>query len=164
MRYPEFNFEQPFAPNSRLWAYMADRALRPDELDFLRSALRQFTHEWTAHNQALKADATIFDQRVVWLVADESQTDASGCSIDKSVRALEHWGRQLNLDFFDRMLFAAWIEGSILYMNRSELEQYVNSGVITDNTLMFNTLVSKLSDLNDQLWVPFGQSWHRRLV
>jgi hypothetical protein len=164
MHYPEFSTQQYFSTDSRLWVYVADRALQPSELAFLTAELQRFTTEWTAHNQALKAQATIFDERILFLMADESQTDASGCSIDKSVRAIEHWGQQLQVDFFDRMRFAAIINGAIQYMNRAELEQKFQSGAIQDNTLMFNSLVNKLSDLEQQLWVPFAQSWHHRLV
>ncbi|MEQ1743941.1 MAG: ABC transporter ATPase [Saprospiraceae bacterium] len=153
-----------YAPESRVWVYAANRALTDAETQFIREALHDFTRQWTAHNQALRAAAEVFQNQFILLLVDETLAGASGCSIDKSTHVLEALGHQLGIDLFDRMRFA-WVEDDRLrFSDRNGLIASVESSEIQPDTLMVNTLVQTQRDLQEKWLVPFSQSWHRRIV
>jgi uncharacterized protein (UPF0210 family) len=51
---------------------------------------------------------------------------------------------------------------TIQAVDHQTMQAAVQNGRITLTTLVADTLVSKVGDL-DRLWLPFGESWHRRL-
>ena len=158
--------EQPgFAPESRVWVYTCNRPLTAEEAVETQFQVDQFCRQWTAHNQALKAAAEVFENQFLFLMVDESQAGASGCSIDKSVHFLEQLGEHLDVDFFERMRFA-WVgeNGQMHFANPAELSSAVKNQKIQPDTLMANTLVQTKRDLLEKWLQPFQQSWHRRIA
>lgn len=162
--FPVLAGDPAFTPESRIWVYTANRPLTETEALHVQQALDVFTRQWTAHNQALKARAEVFQNQILLLMVDETNAGASGCSIDKSVHFLENLGQDLQVDFFDRMRFA-WVEdGQVRFANRSELEAAAGSGHLQPETAMINTLVQTKKELLEKWLLPFGKSWHKRLV
>jgi len=162
--FPALTNAPGFAPESRIWVYTANRPLTDTEVQFIQDALHDFARRWTAHNQALKAAAEVFQNQFILLMVDETQAGASGCSIDKSTHMLEALGHQLGVDLFERMRFA-WVENDTLqFAGRSDLVARVANAGIQPETLMVNTLVQTKRDLQEKWLVPFAQSWHRRIV
>lgn len=163
---PEIVENQHFAPESKIWIYPASRRLTDEESVFVKNQLLQFCKNWTAHNQSLRATAEIFENRLLILTVDESQAGASGCSIDKSVHFLEQLGESVGADFFDRMTFG-WLDepsGAVKFGNSAQLSEAIRSGEITANSLMINTLAATRAEVSEKFWLPFSESWHRRLV
>lgn len=166
VRLPQIAENQNFHPTSKVWIYPSSRRLTDDETVFVKTQLLQFCKNWTAHNQALAASAEVFENRLVILAVDESQAGASGCSIDKSVHFLERLGESVGADFFDRMTFG-WLDsasGEVKFGGTTALSEAVRSGEISANTLMLNTLAQNRAEVLEKFWLPFEQSWHRRLV
>ncbi len=97
-------------------------------------------------------------------MVDETQAGASGCSIDKSVHFLENLGAQLNVNFFERMRFSWLADNSLHVADRDAFGAQVQNHRITNDTLVVNTLVQTKKELAEKWLLPFGQSWHRRLV
>jgi len=153
-----------FSPESKVWMYTAGRMLTENECAQVQHALNHFTQRWTAHNEALKAYGEVFGNRVLMLMVDETQAGASGCSIDKSVHFLEHLGEELGIDFFERMTFGFLdAHGDLHFADREACSALRDSGQITDNTLMLNSLADKKKTLADQLFIPYKDSWHKRV-
>jgi hypothetical protein len=154
-----------FSPDSRVWVYTSDRALTADESARAQGHLGAFCQQWTAHNQALLATAEVFENQFVILMVDETRAGASGCSIDKSVHFLERLGAEIGADFFERMRFA-WVDaqGETQFADRSDFARLVAEGRITPDTLVADTLVQTKRQLAEKWLVPFGKSWHRRVV
>ncbi len=154
-----------FSPRSRVWIYTSDRRLTESETSYAQQKISAFCKQWTAHNQALLAAAEVFENQFIVLLVDETQAGASGCSIDKSVHFLEDLGQSIGADFFERMRFG-WIDadGDIQMSSRDEFSDLVKTGVITAETPVVNTLVQTKQDLAEKWLLPFGKSWHRRLV
>ena len=161
---PSLVHDAAFAPESRVWIYTTNRPLTEAEVVETQQALDIFAKQWTAHNQALQAKAEVFQNQFVILMVDETRAGASGCSIDKSVHFLEGLGQELGIDFFERMRFA-WAENEEMkFADRVEFSANVAEGKITEGTLVVNTLAQTKQDLEEKWLVPFGKSWHRRLV
>jgi hypothetical protein len=153
-----------FSPDSRVWVYVSARPLTEAETEWMQPRLDAFTQQWTAHNAALKAKAEVLDGQMVILMVDETQAGASGCSIDKSVHFLENLGQAVGTDLFERMRFG-WVENDRLrFEHRDVLSTLVQSGAVTEDTAMVNTLALTKRDLTENWLKPFGKSWHKRLI
>lgn len=163
--WPAITRLEHFPPASRLWFYIAARPLTEAEAEATKSALERFAAQWTAHDHALNAFAELFAQQAIILCVDETQADASGCSIDSSTRFLQQLSRQLNVDLFDRMIFG-WLNeaGDVRFSHRDELVTKFRDGIIHPDTLMLNTLSPTLGELKSTWIRPLHQSWHQRIL
>ena len=161
---PALAGDTAFAPESRVWVYTAARPLTDAEAAAAQQELDAFARQWTAHNQALQAKAEVFQNQYIILMVDETRAGASGCSIDKSVHFLENLGQRLGVDLFERMRFA-WLEnGTLHFADRAEFAALVGEGRIATDTPVVNSLARTRQDLEKKWLLPFGESWHRRLV
>jgi len=113
------------------------------------------------------------------LAVDESQTAASGCSIDKATHFVQDLGQSLNLNFLEKRRYfyrngdqsINAVDSQTIHtvdsqtiqtVDHQTMQAAVQDGRVTPTTLVADTLVNKVGDL-DRLWLPFGESWHRRL-
>lgn len=153
-----------FPPETRLWVYQAAQPLPDEAVPEVEAKLRAFAQQWVSHNRQLRAGAEVLHNRFLVLLVDESQADASGCSIDKSVYFLKQLQAEYGVDLFNRMVFSYQKDGQVHTVPREEFAQRYQSGVIDDETPVFDTLVDTKAAF-DQGWVkPLAQSWHKRLV
>ena len=152
-----------FAPESKIWIYTADRDLSEQETEAMQSNLAAFCEKWTAHNQQLKARAEIYAGRYLILMVDETQAGASGCSIDSSVHFLEALGKQFQVDLFNRMQFGFVGDEGVQVVDRQQFQQLLNSGEVTEETLVVNSLAANKTQLAESWLTPFSQSWLKRL-
>jgi hypothetical protein len=88
--------------------YAADRSLAPDEVRTAQQYLDAFVSDWTSHGDALCAAAAVFEDRFVTLGLDLHHAGASGCSIDKSVRAIQALESALHCSLTNRLF--VWVE------------------------------------------------------
>jgi hypothetical protein len=161
---PRLAHDATLSEQSRVWVYVTDRPLTADEAQRVQVACDDFVRQWTAHNSQLTARAEVFAHNFLILLVDETRAGASGCSIDKSVHFLEKLGAELGIDFFERMRFG-WVEdGQICVTNRAEFGDLVRNGGISSDMPVLNTLAQTRGDLAHRWLVPFGQSWHKKLV
>ncbi len=160
---PEIASDPNLGPETRLWVFLGERRLSQAETAAAQRALDAFVRHWTAHNQALKARAEVFQQQIILLAVDESQAGASGCSIDKSVHFLESLSAELGVDFLEKMRFA-WLENDQWQVaGRSGFAKLISEGRINADTIVANTLVADKTALQEKWALPLGLSWHRRL-
>lgn len=152
-------FEQ-LPASARLWIFSS-----PVPLDtaLLLPHLQEFIRSWTAHQQDLRASASLTEGFFILLAVDEAQTSASGCSIDKATHFVQDLGQSLNLNFLEkRRYFYRNGDQPIQVIDHQAMQAAVADGIVAETTLVADTLLTKAGDL-DRLWLPFGQSWHRRL-
>jgi hypothetical protein len=155
---------QNFSPQSKVWVYQSNRAFTADEAQQLNTALDSFARQWAAHNIQLKAWAQVLHQRFVVLMVDETQTTASGCSIDTSVHFIKDIENKLGVQLFNRML-VAYMDGEELKTTTvNELEALIAVGQINANTTVFNNLVATKQQFDEQWQTPLAQSWMKRYL
>ena len=155
---------ESLADTSRVWIYQAARPFTDAELQEAQKYLEQFAQQWVSHNRALKAFAKVFHQQFIVLIVDESQAGASGCSIDSSVKFLQKLSAHFDIDFFDRMTFAYKEGAFVKTAPRTEFATLYKTGQLTEETLVFDNLVTTKADF-EAAWIkPLGKSWHKRMV
>lgn len=92
-----------FSDNSRIWMYQANRELSEQEQAYLAKQTANFAEQWAAHGTQLTATSAILDEYRVAICA-EGDVEASGCSIDASVRFMKEMGAEIGVDFFNRLM------------------------------------------------------------
>lgn len=146
----------------RIWIYQADRMLTGGEAELIKTKLDTFTGQWESYGKDLAAWATIRYGLFIIIGIDESIVAPSGCSIDQSVYLLKDLEQELGVGLFGRtqIAFRDVITQELHIANRDEFEHLIQEGVVHQNTIVFNNLISAAEDLEDKWEVPLKDSWH----
>lgn len=150
--------------SSKVWIYQSNEEFTYDELDIAREEIYHFLNDWTAHANELACYGNIFHRRFLAFFVDETNSYASGCSIDKSVKFVEYLGRKFSKDFFDRMTYAYMEDEEIYTIHHNDLPTAYKSGKIKDATLFFDNLVKTKGDFLQHWIKPLNESWHQRFI
>ncbi len=152
--------------HARIWCYVADRALSETESARAQDFLAAFTQQWTAHQHTLKAYSTVLFDRMLVLGVDQTAAGASGCSIDSSVRAIRQLGDELQIDFFDRLIFLTYDSSTqaVTGHHRDAFAEDYAAGKISTETFVVDPLIERVSDVRTGLIKTLGESWHSRMV
>ncbi|MBP6428188.1 MAG: ABC transporter ATPase, partial [Bacteroidia bacterium] len=130
----------------------------------LRSELEKFVSEWTAHNVALSGSFEVLHDRFIVIMIDESKTSASGCSIDKCFNFLKKMESQMNVNFMNRLLLAYKDQDAIKLLPKNKFEELLKAGQLTEETIVFNNLIEKKSELKTKWQIPVKESWHKIML
>ncbi|MEM0995118.1 MAG: hypothetical protein AAF847_08260 [Bacteroidota bacterium] len=152
------------ADSSRVWIYQSDRPFTATELPAVRTHLQQFATKWVSHNRNLHAFADVFHEQFIVLMVDESHAGASGCSIDASVHFLQQLQAHFGVYLFDRMTFAYQDGTAVKTAKRKAFKVLYQQGEITDDTLVFDNLVTTKASFDEAWLKPLSDSWHKRMV
>ncbi|WP_257666051.1 ABC transporter ATPase [Parapedobacter tibetensis] len=147
----------------RIWIYQADRQLTESEKARILDKLGGFTTQWKAHGKALAAKAEVRHDRFIIVMVDDAVAPPTGCSIDKSVHLLKEIEVATGLNLFDRMQVAYRHADDIKVVPRDEFERLILAGEVTDDTVVFNNLVTSYPELETNWEIPLRDSWHAKV-
>ena len=150
--------------NTRVWIYQSDKPFEEADIPKVRAKVKGFATEWVSHSEALKSFGDIYHGRFVVLMVDETQGGASGCSIDSSVRFIQELEKDYGMDMFDRMNFTYKTEDGIKSAHREEFIELYRLGLINDETVVFNNLVTTKKAFEKKWEISLGESWHKKLI
>lgn len=153
------------SPQARVWIYPTSRPLTEQEAKQILDRSQRFIDQWSAHGAKLEADTRLLHKHFLVIAVNEASAAASGCSIDASVHFIRQLGAEMDIDFFDRMLFhyrAA--DGSVQSLPRAEFRAAYDRGDLTGSTFVFDPLVKTVAELEEQFEKPLERSWHARMV
>ena len=148
--------------DARVWVYQANRPLSDGEVNVINQALQPALSQWVTHGQALLASAQVIENRFVVVGVDEGYNLPSGCSIDSSVRTLRQLGESLAIDFFDRSAAIRATDGSVQTIDLTGIKSAVSDGIITPETVVFNTLVKTKAEFLTNWHLRATNSWLKR--
>ena len=134
--------------DARLWSYQADRKLTATEKAWIEEILPPFLTDWAAHGAKLNAYGEVLGDYHLILVVNEDQANASGCSIDSSVRFIKHLEKELGISFFNRLKMLTLTGNEFAYVNYSDLSN------LPEDTLVFNNTISNLMEFKNSWKVP----------
>jgi hypothetical protein len=150
--------------NTRVWVYQSNRELTEAESIEMLAKTQAFVVGWTAHDNQLKAFADVRYNRFLLLMVDEGVANASGCSIDKSVKLVKELEQQLGINLMDRMNFAYKQGDKVLSCNAQVFTALAKIGAITEDTIVFNNLVANKKELENNWEIPLKNSWYQQFV
>jgi len=152
-------------PNSsRVWIYQANRSFSSKELPELKTALDQFISEWTAHGQDLQSGYEIPYNRFIVLALDQSQTNATGCSIDASVHFIQALENTYKVTLLDKMNVSYKQGEFVAYKSLIDFKKMAKQKSVSKNTIVFNNLVANKGEYLEHWEVPASESWHSRFM
>jgi len=128
---------------AKVWSYQADRLLTDTEVQWINEQLNPFLAEWAAHGTKLKAYGEVMNHAHLILAVDESAHNASGCSIDTSVRFIKQLEKELQVSFFNRLKMLTLSNGQFAYVNYGDLAN------LPAETIVFNNTISTASEFKN---------------
>jgi hypothetical protein len=149
---------------ARVWIYPSNRPFSESEIPLLKYLVEKFLTQWTAHNQALEASYDLPYNRFIILAVNQKNVQASGCSIDASVRFIQQLESQFGLVLLDKMN-VTFKQGEFLaHKPLNEFVKMAKAKSVSGATVVFNNLVDNVADYK-QFWeVPAQDSWHQRFI
>jgi hypothetical protein len=145
--------------HSRIWIYQADRKLTASEVNTVSIVMKDFCEQWAAHGQPLMTSFKIEHDQFLVVGVDEGFNNASGCSIDGSVRVLKGFQAELNINFLDSSRIAFLLGDEIQLFSRTELKDLFAQGRVDGSTITFNNLVATKADFERQWKILVEKSW-----
>ena len=146
-------------PSARVWVYQADRSFSIADEKMIAQVLTDFCSRWEAHGQPLRASFKVEFHQFIILSVDENIAEASGCSIDGSVRTLKELGNQMLIDFFDRTKIAFMFGGKIEIYPLNELGSLFATGQLSSSTRTFNNLTPTQSEWKKNWLTTADKTW-----
>ena len=154
---------QHLAPSSKLWIYQSNRSLNTNEVSKIRLALETFVTDWQSHGSPLTAGFDIFENRFVAIAIDETNTPASGCSIDKSLGIIRSLDEQLQCGFLDRGVISYLDENLVIQtLPFNKIKNAVETQQILPHTIIYNNNIDQLGLLDSSWKVKAIDSWLSR--
>jgi len=148
--------------DARIWIYQSDRNLSNSEIDMITTKCVEFLAQWAAHGSGLESSTKVFNNRFLIICVDENKAMASGCSIDSSVHFVQSLGNSMNIDFFKRTEVAFLVEDMVVIESLEDIKNNLTSAKITGDSLTYNNLLQKKSDLADKWIIPCKDTWLNR--
>lgn len=150
--------------NARTWVYQSTRKLSLAEAIGVRQRINSFVEQWTSHKVDVMGWGDLLHERFIILMADEAHVTLGGCSIDSSVRFVKGLEAEFETRFFDRWNIAYRKGNEVLSAGREDFVKLLETGEVTDDTIVFNNLVQTKQDLLDKWQVPYRESWLKEVA
>lgn len=149
---------------SRVWIYQANRSLTEDEQTEIIAKLKIFLTEWTAHGSHLEASFELKYNRFITLAINSETQQATGCSIDASVRFIQQLEQEYQIDLMDKMNVSYKQGEFIAYKPLADFKKMAKNKSVSKNTIVFNNLVTNKYEYENSWEVPASESWHARFM
>lgn len=145
--------------SAKVWIYQANRSFTPEEVWDISDILENFVDKWQSHQRDVAGYGSLYYRRFLVLMADESKCDVSGCSIDSSVKLIRELEQAYDINFFDRMKVCYKITNELVgSFPLQQLSELMEKGKLTEQTIIFNSLVSTKKEFETQWEIPLKES------
>ncbi|MBS3737640.1 ABC transporter ATPase [Mesohalobacter halotolerans] len=150
--------------SSKIWVYQCNRSFTEEEISKLNKDIKTFLEAWSAHGNQLKTSFLIKYRRFIIISVDESQSNASGCSIDSMVHFIQSLEKEFKVDLLDKMNVSYKHGEHIAFKPLLDFKKMVKQRAVNANTIVFNNLVASKQEFEDYWEVPLKDSWHARFL
>lgn len=148
-----------FNDSSHVWVYQSNRVFNLSETIEIEELLKSFAHSWKSHGVPVKGYGNLFFGQFIIFMADETASGVSGCSTDTSVRLIKNIEKDFHVDMFDRQMLAFIIDERIQLLPLSQINNSLENGVLTKETLYFNNTILTKKELLKKWIIPVKKSW-----
>ena len=149
--------------DSRIWIYQSNKELNNDQVSEISSELNEFLKTWNTHEKPISCSYQVKYSRFI-IIAAENTLEISGCSIDSSVAFIQSLEKKYSIVLLDKMDVAYRNNQTIDIISLKDFKQMVKNKSITSTTIVFNNLVSNVSELNSHWETTVEDSWHGRFL
>ena len=154
-----------FPDDAKVWVYQANRSFTQDEIGEISKIIENFADQWKSHGKDITAYTSIYYRRFIVFVADEHKCHVGVCSIADSIKLIQELEHALNINFFDRLKICYKINSDMVgSFPLSQLNEMLDSGKISDDTILFNNSVSNKKDFETKWEVALKNSPFVRFI
>lgn len=161
-----FSFPQDFVdfPDlTRAWLFAAAAPIAPERKAAILENLGDTITKWKSHGTDIFARATFLDEVTFLVVADFTQAEMSGCSIDRMILAVRKAGEATGTDLLDAKGIHYWDHAGFHFATRERFAELATIGAVDAGTMVLDLTRITLADIRAGKWkVPAGTAWHRR--
>src|SRR6478735_8640123 len=150
---------EDFNASSRVWIYQSSRLFMISEALEIEEMLNSFVESWNSHGAKVKGYANLLFGQFIILMADETATGVSGCSIDSSVRIIQQVEKQFGVEMFNWQDLAFIVKDKVQIVPRQQFSYALENNFITPDTLFFNNVVTTKKELEESWIIPIKDSW-----
>lgn len=152
-----------FTENARIWIHGFANPLADADRKFVEEKLNAFLPSWNSHGSPVRASFRIIENRFL-VTAAECPGGLSGCSVDSFFRVLKEIAGSSELNPLESdLVYFRDREGQIQAHRHLDFFKTVESGAVTPDTRVFDTLLEHLSDFRKGRFErTFSESWHAR--
>lgn len=130
---------------ARVWVFGSDKPLSEDGTKCLLSGVDAHLEDWKAHGAPLTVGREWRDGRFLVVAVDQSTAGASGCSIDGLFRVLQQLEREVDASLVvGGRVFYRGGHGEVQTASRADIAGLAQSGVISKDTVVFDTSLTDL--------------------
>jgi hypothetical protein len=147
----------------KVWIYLSDKKLEGELFNSITKQGQEFAQTWKAHDVPLSASFEVLSERFIAVKVDETQYNASGCSIDKLVRLIKQFEGDNHLQLLNRLLVAYKTESGVEVVNASKIKELLISKTISSKTLIYNVAVSNSDEFANWLQ-PLENTWLKKYL
>ena len=151
-------------PDARVWIFGAERPLVDTERARVLDEVDAFIGQWAAHDVPLTTARDLrYDQFIFVAVDERAAAGASGCSIDALVRRMKGLQAGLGVELVNHAPVLYRDGADIARVSRERFADLVESGSISQETVVFDNTVTTVGAVRDGRWeLPAANSWHGR--
>lgn len=157
-------FNSKYPDQSKVWVYQSNRPFTKNEIQIIQDQLNQFISKWDSHGSMIDGEGIIVHNQFISVVADNTNDVLCGSAADRLVKLMRHFEQELDVILLDRMSIAYKKEGSIHVASMQEFRELLNNGSVDENTIVFNNVITKKSEFENNWEVPVKDSWHKQLL
>lgn len=150
--------------DSKIWIYQSNRSFQPNEIEDITRDLETFLNAWAAHGKDLKTSYLIKYKRFIIIAVDQSESSATGCSIDRMVHFIQSLEATYNVDLLDKMNVSYKHGEYVAFKTLLDFKKMVKQKAVNADTIVFNNLVSTKQEFEEYWEVPIKESWHSRFL
>ncbi len=147
----------------KVWIYLSDKELKGDLLNAVKNAGEQFVQSWKAHEMPLSATFEIVNDRFIVVSVDETQYNASGCSIDKLLRLVKQLEADHKLQLLNRLLVGYKTPNGVEVVSASSIKEKLQTKQLDENTLIYNVAASNSNEYAEWLQ-PLKETWLKKYL
>jgi len=150
---------------SRVWIFGADDPLHGEWSARLLGEVDHFLAQWKAHGVPLSCARDWRDDHFLTVGVDTTQESASGCSIDGLFRTLQTLERALGTRLVaGGRVFYRDAGGAVRAVSRAEFTALAERGVVSPDTVVFDTSLTTLGDWRTRFAAPARTGWTAQLL
>lgn len=147
----------------KVWIYLSDKKLEGAVLNALQQQGQAFVQNWKAHDVPLSASFEVLLDRFIIVKVDETQYNASGCSIDKLLRLIKQLESDFQLQLLNRLLVAYKTTNGVEVVHSSKIKDLLAAHSISPDTEIFNVAASDSNEFAKWLQ-PLKETWLKKYL
>lgn len=151
--------------DARVWIFGSAEELAPDDAATLLTRVDEYLEDWRAHGSPLTVAREWRENRFLTIGVDQSEENASGCSLDALFRVLQGLEKRIGTSLLgnSRVYYRSG-GGSIQASDRAGFAGQAEKGSIDGDTRVFDLSVQNVGEWKEHFETSAANSWHRALL